>query len=137
MSFEVAKWVCRHPSEVMAKQVSALLPALTHADEGGLDDGGWGVDTDVLLGHFRNPVSVPALARFVKPQCPYVSADAPACEGGLSLSVRNSLLKGWDASLARESSEALRSGPECPLRLLQALTRWYQPKAEVRQPVVN
>ena len=129
VSLEVADWICANPDAVSARIVSLNPYILTDRD-----DGGWGVDSDVLMDIFRRPVAVPALHGFVHSPCPKSFKGEGKCEGGLSLEVNNALLIGWDAVLAREAADSLNAGAECRIRLLLALTRWFQPKAQVFLP---
>ena len=152
VTLAVASWMCDHPQEVAARRVSPDSWETTDKD-----DGGWGVDSDVLLDHFRRPVAVPSLRGFVNAKCPRQEPEySTKCEGGLSLEVRGALLTGWDAVLAKDVADAL--GPalhrvaqpprlngdpsastpaQCPLRIVQALTRWFQPHTRIAQAVFN
>ena len=154
VTLEIAKWLCDHPEAVAARRVSADSWETTDKD-----DGGWGVDSDVLLDHFRRPVAVPSLRGFVRAECPRKGPEySTNCEGGLALEVRGALLTGWEAVLAKETADALGRplqevaqpprilaepppsvGPsaQCPLRIVQALTRWFQPRTHVMQAVIN
>jgi hypothetical protein len=129
VSLAVADWICVNPGAVAARIVTLNPYVLTDHD-----DGGWGVDSDVLMDIFRRPVSVPALHGFVHSPCPKSFKGEGKCEGGLSLEVNNALLTGWDSVLAHEAADSLNAGTQCRIRLLQALTRWFQPKAQVYLP---
>lgn len=129
VSLAVAGWVCENPDAVSARIVTLDPYVLTDHD-----DGGWGVDSDVLMDIFRRPVMVPALRGFVHSPCPKAFKGEGTCEGGLSLEVNNALLTGWDSVLAHEAADSLNAGAQCRIRLLQALTRWFQPKAQVYLP---
>src|SRR5688572_28532683 len=56
VTLTIAKWICDHPETVAARRVSPDSWETTDKD-----DGGWGVDSDMLLKHFRHPVDVPGL----------------------------------------------------------------------------
>ena len=154
VTLEIAKWICGHPETVAARRVSPDSWETTDKD-----DGGWGVDSDVLMEHFRRPVAVPSLQDFVHAECPRKGPEySTVCEGGLSLEVRGALLTGWEAVLAKETADALGqpllsvaepphfvavppassgTSSQCPLRIVQALTRWFQPRTHVAQAVIN
>jgi len=152
VTLAVASWMCDHPQEVAARRVSPDSWETTDKD-----DGGWGVDSDILLDHFRRPVAVPSLRGFVDAKCPRKGPEySTKCEGGLSLEARGALLTGWDAVLAKDVADALgpalhkaaqppriigdpsaRVSAQCPMRIVQALTRWFQPRIRVSQAVYN
>jgi hypothetical protein len=130
LSYEVAEWTCRNPDYIRGKIIPGSKWNSDH------EDGDWGVETKALLRLFDRPEIVPALHGFVHSPCPRSVRQAGTCWGGLDLIVSGVTPAETHFVLAHDAAEALDSGPDCPLRLLEALTRWYQPKATIHSPPV-